>query len=116
MTGAAGGSPVVTEGIRPDTGSFRRLPANLRPGPRFVPGPAGIFQTSLIPPDPGTLMALAKKTISLLDSAKDIVRSPPADGVLLLTETDMDWNEVYAHLKGRQVRRRSGLSTTGSSL
>jgi DNA integrity scanning protein DisA with diadenylate cyclase activity len=48
-------------------------------------------------------MALAKQTISLLDSARDIVRSLPADAVLLLTETDMDWNEVYAHLKGCRV-------------
>ena len=44
---------------------------------------------------PARLMALAKQTISLLDAARDIVRSLPADAVLLLTETDMDWNEVY---------------------
>ena len=48
-------------------------------------------------------MALAKQTISLLDAARDVVRSLPADALLLLTETDMDWNEVYAHLKGCRV-------------
>ena len=34
---------------------------------------------------------------------RDVVRSLPADAVLLLTETDMDWNGVYAHLKGCRV-------------
>lgn len=48
-------------------------------------------------------MPLAKQTASLLDSARDIVRSLPADAVLLLTETELDWDVVYAHLKGCRV-------------
>lgn len=48
-------------------------------------------------------MPLAKQTGSLLDSARDIVRSLPADAVLLLTETDLDWDSVYSHLKGCRV-------------
>jgi diadenylate cyclase len=48
-------------------------------------------------------MPLAKQTAALLDSARDIVRSLPADAVLLLTETDLDWDYVYAHLKGCRV-------------
>src|SRR3954447_286885 len=48
-------------------------------------------------------MPLAKQTAALLDSARDVVRSLPADAVLLLTETDLDWNGVYAHLKGCRV-------------
>jgi len=48
-------------------------------------------------------MPIAKQTAALLDSARDMVRSIPADAVLLLTETDLDWDEVYAHLKGCRV-------------
>lgn len=48
-------------------------------------------------------MPLAKQTVALLDSARDVVRTLPADAVLLLTETDMDWNAVYIHLKGCRV-------------
>ena len=48
-------------------------------------------------------MPIAKQTAALLDSARDIVRSLPADAVLLLTETDLDWDAVYAHLKGCRV-------------
>ncbi len=48
-------------------------------------------------------MALAKQTAALLDSARDVVRSLPADAVLLLTETTLDWNAVYNHLKGCRV-------------
>jgi diadenylate cyclase len=48
-------------------------------------------------------MPLAKQTAALLDSARDVVRSLPADAVLLLTETDLDWDDVYIHLKGCRV-------------
>lgn len=48
-------------------------------------------------------MPIAKQTASLLNSARDIVRSLPADAVLLLTETQLDWNAVYGHLKGCRV-------------
>ena len=39
-------------------------------------------------------MPLAKQTAALLDSARDVVRTLPADAVLLLTETDLDWDGV----------------------
>jgi DNA integrity scanning protein DisA with diadenylate cyclase activity len=48
-------------------------------------------------------MPLAKQTAALLDSARDIVRTLPADAVLVLTETDLDWDQVYSHLKGCRV-------------
>ena len=48
-------------------------------------------------------MPIAKQTAALLDAARDVVRSMPADAVLLLTETDLDWDEVYIHLKGCRV-------------
>lgn len=48
-------------------------------------------------------MPLAKQTSALLDAARDIVRSLPADAILLLTETELDWDDVYAHLKGCRV-------------
>jgi diadenylate cyclase len=48
-------------------------------------------------------MPLAKQTAALLDSARDVVRSLPADAVLLLTETELDWDDVYSHLKGCRV-------------
>ena len=48
-------------------------------------------------------MPLAKQTASLLDAARDMVRALPADAVLLLTETDLDWDDVYTHLKGCRV-------------
>lgn len=48
-------------------------------------------------------MPLAKQTAALLDSARDVVRSLPADAVLLLTETNLDWDDVYTHLKGCRV-------------
>jgi DNA integrity scanning protein DisA with diadenylate cyclase activity len=48
-------------------------------------------------------MPLAKQTTALLDAARDVVRSLPADAVLLLTETDLDWDGVYTHLKGCRV-------------
>jgi diadenylate cyclase len=48
-------------------------------------------------------MPLAKQTAALLDAARDIVRSLPADAVLLLTETDLDWDDVYDHLRGCRV-------------
>ncbi len=48
-------------------------------------------------------MPIAKQTAALLDAARDIVRSLPADAILLLTETDMDWDDVYDHLRGCRV-------------
>jgi DNA integrity scanning protein DisA with diadenylate cyclase activity len=45
-------------------------------------------------------MGLPLQTISLLQSARDLVRDMPADAVLLLTETALDWDAVLAHLGG----------------
>ncbi len=43
-------------------------------------------------------MALASQTAVLLDSARRLVRELPADAVLLLTETDLDWDAVTERL------------------
>jgi diadenylate cyclase len=48
-------------------------------------------------------MGLPKQTIALLDAARDLVRDKIAEMVLLLTETDLEWDEVRTHLKGCQV-------------
>src|SRR5947209_488146 len=45
-------------------------------------------------------MALAPQTIALLQAARQMVHHLPADAVLLLTETDLDWPAVLAHLDG----------------
>src|SRR5438105_9971389 len=44
-------------------------------------------------------MALANQTLVLLQTARQLVRELPADAVLLLTKTDLDWEEVLDHLK-----------------
>lgn len=43
-------------------------------------------------------MALAPQTVALLQAARQMVRSLPADAVLVMTETDMDWAAVRQHL------------------
>src|SRR5262249_27225614 len=43
-------------------------------------------------------MALAPQTVALLAAARQLVQSLPADAVLLMTETDLDWGVVRAHL------------------
>ncbi len=43
-------------------------------------------------------MRLAKQTVALLAAARHVVQELPADAVLFLTETDMDWEVVRAHL------------------
>jgi DNA integrity scanning protein DisA with diadenylate cyclase activity len=45
-------------------------------------------------------MALAPQTVALLQVARQLVRSLPADGILLLTETDLDWDAVHHHTTG----------------
>jgi len=44
-------------------------------------------------------MALANQTLVLLQTARQLVRELPADAVLLLTKTDLDWEEVLHLLK-----------------
>ena len=45
-------------------------------------------------------MALAPQTIALLQSARQLVHTLPADAILLLTETDLDWDAVHEQLDG----------------
>src|SRR5229473_5804563 len=39
-------------------------------------------------------MALANQTLKLLQTARHLVKELPADAVLLLTKTDLDWEEI----------------------
>jgi diadenylate cyclase len=43
-------------------------------------------------------MALAHQTVALLHAARRLARDLPADAILLLTETDLDWAGVRAHV------------------
>jgi len=45
-------------------------------------------------------MVLPRQTVTLLQAARILVESLPADAVLLLTETDLPWDEVFNHLNG----------------
>ncbi len=45
-------------------------------------------------------MALRPQTVALLRAARQLVETLPADAVLLLTETDLDWDEVVEQLGG----------------
>jgi len=45
-------------------------------------------------------MALPKQTVALLEAARGIVREEISDAVLLLTETNLDWDEVRQRLRG----------------
>ena len=45
-------------------------------------------------------MSLPLQTVALLQSARDLVRGLPADAVLILTETHLDWDEVGRILVG----------------
>jgi DNA integrity scanning protein DisA with diadenylate cyclase activity len=45
-------------------------------------------------------MSLPSQSIALLQAARDLVKSLPADAVLLLTETAIDWDEVSRMLAG----------------
>jgi diadenylate cyclase len=45
-------------------------------------------------------MGLPPQTVALLEAARQLVHSLPADAVLLLTETDLDWEAVQRHLHG----------------
>src|SRR5215471_1372683 len=40
------------------------------------------------------------QTVGLLQAARQLYQSLPADGVLLLAETEMDWEGVRSHLEG----------------
>src|SRR5262245_30867464 len=45
-------------------------------------------------------MSLPSQSVALLQAARDLVKSLPADAVLLLTETPIDWEEVSRMLAG----------------
>jgi DNA integrity scanning protein DisA with diadenylate cyclase activity len=45
-------------------------------------------------------MSLPSQSVALLQAARDLVKSLPADAVLLLTETPLDWDEVRRMLSG----------------
>ncbi|MDY3552568.1 DNA integrity scanning protein DisA nucleotide-binding domain protein [Gemmata sp. JC717] len=45
-------------------------------------------------------MSLPSQSVALLQAARDLVKSLPADAVLLLTETSLDWGEVRRMLAG----------------
>jgi DNA integrity scanning protein DisA with diadenylate cyclase activity len=45
-------------------------------------------------------MSLPSQTVALLQAARDLVKALPADAVLLLTETPIDWGEVGRMLAG----------------
>lgn len=45
-------------------------------------------------------MSLPSQSVVLLQAARDLVKSLPADAVLLLTETPLDWDEVGRMLAG----------------
>src|SRR5216684_125728 len=45
-------------------------------------------------------MALPKQTVTLLKAARQLVEELPADAVLLLTETSLDWDAVLEYLEG----------------
>src|SRR5262249_46720160 len=46
------------------------------------------------------VMSLPSQSVALLQAARDLVKSLPADAVLLLTETAIDWDEVTRMLTG----------------
>ena len=48
-------------------------------------------------------MSLPTQTTQLLQTARELVRGLPADAVLLLTETSLDWDEVARILAGIKV-------------
>jgi diadenylate cyclase len=50
-----------------------------------------------------TPMGLAPQTVALLRSAGRLMRDLPADAVLLLTESDLDWDLVHEELGGCQL-------------
>ena len=43
-------------------------------------------------------MGLPRQTIALLDSARQLAETLPADAILLLTETNLDWDAVLDRL------------------
>ena len=51
-------------------------------------------------------MSLPRQTVALLEGARQLYQTLPADAVLLLTETELDWDAVLGHL-GEHLERLS---------
>ena len=45
-------------------------------------------------------MGLPRQTVALLEAARQLARELPADAVLMLTETNLDWDAVLEYLSG----------------
>src|SRR5262245_29869190 len=45
-------------------------------------------------------MGLPRQTLALLEAARQLVHDGTADAVLMLTETNIDWDPVLPHLHG----------------
>src|SRR5262245_4938133 len=58
-------------------------------------------------------MGLPLQTVTLLQAARELAHSMPADAVLLLTEAPLDWYAVLEHLRDcrRLVAAQDGLLT-----
>jgi DNA integrity scanning protein DisA with diadenylate cyclase activity len=48
-------------------------------------------------------MTLPRQTVALLQTARQLVEGLPADAVLMLTETPLDWDAVLGHLGGARL-------------
>src|ERR1700722_9323559 len=48
-------------------------------------------------------MELAPQTLALLQTARHLFDALPADAVLLITETDLDWDVVFEHLPAQNL-------------
>lgn len=57
--------------------------------------------TSALPKSPES--GLPRQTVVLLETARRLVRELPADAVLFLTETNLDWDAVLEHLPDCQL-------------
>ena len=50
-------------------------------------------------------MSLPSQTVALLQAARDLVKGLPADAVLVLPETPLDWEEVGSQRLLKQQAR-----------
>src|SRR5690242_1260104 len=73
--------------------ALRRLPP-----PRMVVRMGAVLLDCLVGID--RKMGLPPQTIALLAAARQLVHTLPADAILLLTESDLNWESVLQHLDG----------------
>src|ERR1700722_18167095 len=69
---------------------MRRLPRHAPAATMVAQGCETRFPNQVAP----FPMALRPQTVALLQAARQLVQALPADAVLLLTETDLDWDAV----------------------